>query len=156
GRLHPAEVRPAVVAEMADVDTVVAVKYEVGRPAIAGVLDVHRRCGDRILVSDPGEWNAPVWINAFGMQWMGTSGYEYYGGAGPEFFRLFHAGEWDRGMELYWRIQPARQARASDAASYAGAGIIHRFNWKYMAWLQGYNGGPLRAPVMRLNDGALK
>ena len=34
--------------------------------------------------------------------------------------------------------------RANPRASYAGANFIHRLNWKYMGWLQGYNGGPLR------------
>jgi dihydrodipicolinate synthase/N-acetylneuraminate lyase len=156
GRIHPSEFPPALVARLADLDTVVAAKYEVGRPAIAGVLEVQRLCGDRILVSDPGEWNAPVWINAFGMQWMGTSGYEYFGDAVPRMFRLLHEGQWDAAMEIYWRIQPARLARLADAASYAGANFLHRFNWKYMGWLQGYNGGPLRAPVMRVGDASMK
>jgi dihydrodipicolinate synthase/N-acetylneuraminate lyase len=156
GRLHPSEFPPSLVAELANIDTVVAAKYEVGRPAIAGVLQVHKLCGDRIVVSDPGEWNAPVWVNAFGMQWMGTSGYEYFGGTVPQMFRLLHEGQWDEAMEIYWRIHPARVARLADAQSYAGANFIHRFNWKYMGWLQGYNGGSLRAPVMRVGDAALK
>src|SRR5207248_1283521 len=42
GRIHPSEFPPALVARLADVDTVVAAKYEVGRPAIAGVLEVQR------------------------------------------------------------------------------------------------------------------
>jgi 4-hydroxy-tetrahydrodipicolinate synthase len=55
-------------------------------------------------------------------------------------------------MEIYWRINPARQARITIQASFAGANYIHRYLWKYQAWLQGYNGGPMRQPVMKLTD----
>jgi 4-hydroxy-tetrahydrodipicolinate synthase len=28
--------------------------------------------------------------------------------------------------------------------------------WKYQAWLNGYNGGPIRQPVMKLNNGQMR
>jgi 4-hydroxy-tetrahydrodipicolinate synthase len=38
-------------------------------------------------------------------------------------------------------------------ASYSvGAGILHRMVWKYQAWLNGFNGGPLRQPTMKIRD----
>ena len=36
---------------------------------------------------------------------------------------------------------------------YSAAKLLHRPAWKFMGWLQGFNGGPLRMPQMRL-DGA--
>jgi dihydrodipicolinate synthase/N-acetylneuraminate lyase len=156
GRLHHSEMSAASIAEMAKIPNIVAVKCEGGRPAIGYVLEVQKLCGDKVLVSDPMEFNAPVWVELFGMQWMGTSCFEYFGSAIPDCFALLHKGEWQKAMEIYWRIHPARQARMADMQSYAGANFIHRFNWKYMGWLNGMNGGPLRLPVMKLNDGAMK
>jgi 4-hydroxy-tetrahydrodipicolinate synthase len=44
-------------------------------------------------------------------------------------------------------------AYRSVTATYSvGAGIIHRMVWKYQAWLQGFNGGPLRQPTMKIRD----
>jgi 4-hydroxy-tetrahydrodipicolinate synthase len=34
----------------------------------------------------------------------------------------------------------------------AGTTFVHRMLWKYQGWLQGFNGGPARAPHMRLAD----
>jgi 4-hydroxy-tetrahydrodipicolinate synthase len=155
-RLHPSDLPVSLVADLAKLPNTVAIKAEGGPPAIGYVLELHKVCGDKLLISDPREYNSPVWVDMFGMQWMGTSGYEYYGNAVPEYFRLLHEGKWTRAMEIYWRIQVARLTRIADAQSYAGANFIHRFNWKYMGWLNGFNGGPLRLPVMKLSDSAMK
>jgi 4-hydroxy-tetrahydrodipicolinate synthase len=40
-------------------------------------------------------------------------------------------------------------------ASFAGANFIHRASWKYQGWLNGFNGGPLRLPVMKFTDPAV-
>jgi len=155
-RLSHSDISAGLIAEMAKIPNVVAVKCEGGRPAIGYTLEVQKLCGDKILVSDPMEFNSPVWVELFGMQWMGTSCFEYFGDTVPKYFNLLHQGEWKKAMEIYWRIHPARQARLADMQSYAGANFIHRFNWKYMGWLNGMNGGPLRMPVMKLNDGQMK
>ena len=34
--------------------------------------------------------------------------------------------------------------------------FLHRMMWKYQGWLNGFNGGPLRRPTMRLNDATMK
>ena len=142
-----------VLTRMADLENVVAVKYEVGRPGIAGDYQLWRGLkGKRVLFSDPLEAHSPLTVDMFGQQWMGTSNYEYWGGAVPEYFALLRKGEFDRAMEIYWRINPARQTRVALQATFAGANFIHRYLWKYQAWLQGYNGGPMRQPVMKLND----
>ncbi|KAA9159049.1 dihydrodipicolinate synthase family protein [Amycolatopsis acidicola] len=154
-RLHPAELSPRLVAELADHPRAVALKCEggLGNGAHADVL---RLCGDKLLISDPREATAPGHVQWFGMQWMGTSVFQYYGDAVPKYFDLMHQGKWDEAMEIYWRLQPARTARQADTASYSGAHFIHRQSWKYMEWLAGFNGGRLRMPTMRLNDGATR
>jgi 4-hydroxy-tetrahydrodipicolinate synthase len=52
-------------------------------------------------------------------------------------------------MRLYWQVDPARHANAKIGAI-GGANTVHRMAWKYQAWLNGYNGGPLRMPTARL------
>jgi 4-hydroxy-tetrahydrodipicolinate synthase len=142
-----------VLVRAADLENVVAIKYEVGRPGIGGDYEFWKMIkGKRVLFSDPLEAHSPLTVEMFGMQWMGTSNFEYWGGAVPECFGLLRKGEFDKAMEIYWRINPARQARIAIQASFAGANFIHRYLWKYQAWLQGYNGGPMRQPVMKLTD----
>lgn len=148
----PGQTDRAVLERLATIETVVAIKYEAKHPA-AGMAQIQRVVGERLVVCDSMEFNAPGWINAYGMQWMGTSGYEYYGERVPAWFAALRTGDWDSGMELYWSMQPAREARGALHASIAGAKLLPRPAWKYMGWLQGFNGGPVRMPQMRL-DGA--
>jgi 4-hydroxy-tetrahydrodipicolinate synthase len=136
---------------------VIGVKYEVGRPGAVGNFECFRRlAGKRVVVSDPFEANAPVWTELFGMQWVGTSNYEYYGSAVPTMFDLLRKGDRAAALDLYWKIQPARVMRASLQADFGGANFIHRYLWKYQGWLNGYNGGPLRQPTMKLADGQMR
>jgi len=152
-RLHQSGYPPKVLVRAADLENVVAIKYEVARPGIGGDYEFWKMIkGKRVLFSDPLEAHAPLTVEMFGMQWMGTSNFEYWGGAVPQTFGLLRKGEFDKAMEIYWRINPARQARIAIQASFAGANFIHRYLWKYQAWLQGYNGGPMRQPVMKLTD----
>lgn len=156
-RFHSSGYPPKVIERAAGLENVVAVKYEVGRPGIAGDFEMWKMLkGKRVLFSDPFEAHSPLTVEMFGQQWMGTSNYEYWGGAVPDYFRLLQAGEFERAMEIYWRINPARQARAAIQATFAGANFIHRYLWKYQGWLQGYNGGPMRLPVMKLNDSQMR
>jgi 4-hydroxy-tetrahydrodipicolinate synthase len=156
-RLHTSGYPTDVIVRAADIENVVAVKYEVGRPGIAGDYECWKRLkGKGILFSDPLEAHSPLTVEIFGMKWMGTSNYEYWGPAVPQYFALLQKGEYERAMEIYWRINPARQARVAAQAAYSGANFIHRYLWKYQGWLQGYNGGVMRQPVMKLNDGQMK
>jgi len=155
-RLHPSELSPTLVARLADHPNAVALKCEGGGSGNGSHVDAMRLCGDKLLISDPREGTSPGHIQWFGMQWMGTSNFQYFGDAVPNYFRLMHEGKWDEAMEIYWRIHPARTTRLADLQSYSGAHFIHRPSWKYMEWLNGFNGGPLRMPTMRLNDGATK
>ena len=90
------------------------------------------------------------------MQWMGTSNYEYVGGKVPEYFSLLDEGPEDKAQELFWKLQPARAQRLAEQATFSGANFIHRYLWKYQAWLNGYNGGPVRQPAMKINDGQMR
>jgi hypothetical protein len=47
---------------------------------------------------------------------------------------------------------PACAQRTVSATYAGGAGILHRMVWKYQAWLNGFNGGPLRQPTMKIRD----
>jgi 4-hydroxy-tetrahydrodipicolinate synthase len=155
-RLSPADLSAQLVSRLADHPRAVALKCEGGAPGNGAHADVMRLCGDKLLISDPREATAPGHVQWFGMQWMGTSLFQYFGDAVPSYFSLMHEDRWDEAMEIYWRIQPARAARAADGQSYHGANFIHRLSWKYMEWLVGFNGGALRMPTMRLNDAATK
>jgi 4-hydroxy-tetrahydrodipicolinate synthase len=141
-----------VLDRLTKVDTIVAVKYELGRQQTVNTYETFRRLQDAdVLLADPMEYNAPMWVDLFGMQWMGTSNYEYYGGYVPRLLELLHAGDTGGAMEEYWRVQPARSARATTMST-GGANLVHRYLWKFQAWLNGYNGGPIRQPAMKLSD----
>ena len=152
-RLHPSGFPPSVIKRAAEIANIVAIKYEVGRPGIAGDLEIYKMLnGSGVLFSDPLEAHSPLTVEYFEQQWMGTSNYEYWGGAVPEYFALLQKGEFEKAMEIYWRIQPARNARVAIQGTVAGANFIHRSLWKYQQWLQGYNGGRMRQPIAKLTD----
>lgn len=154
GHLHPSGFSPSLIGRMIkELPTVVAVKNEIGGPGVGGIAEVFMRYGDEVVVSDPFEQNAPAWVSTFGMQFMGSSNYEYLGDAAVRMFEMLRAGKLDEAMELYWQAHPARQANAQLAGSYMpGGGLIHRLLWKYQYWLNGFNGGPIRAPHLRLME----
>lgn len=142
--------------ELAAIPNVVAIKQEVGQPGVVGSYEVFRRLADSgVIITDPFEPNVLLWAELFETKWIGTSNYEYLGSSVPQMMELARTGELDRALEIYWRVQPARQARARITASFAGANFNHRYFWKFQSWLQGYNGGPLRAPAMKLTDGLM-
>jgi hypothetical protein len=109
-----------------------------------------------VIVECPLEQYAPGLIDAYGMPWIGTSAYDSFGDRVPRWFKLFHEGKWDEGMELYWSYQAAREAKGAFHASFGGANLIHRNGWKYLSWLHGYSGGLLRMPQMRLNPNQMR
>ena len=158
GRLHPSDFSPQLIGRLIDdVPNVVAIKNEIGPPGVAGVAEVFYRFRDRVVVSDNFEQNAPAWAMTFGMPFMGTSNYEYMGGEVPRYFALLQEGKFDEAMEIYWRLHPARQANAQVMQSFIpGTGIVHRLVWKYQYWLNGFNGGPIRQPHLRINDNQMR
>jgi 4-hydroxy-tetrahydrodipicolinate synthase len=154
-RLHPSGYPGKVMIEAAKLDNLVACKFEVG--GIAGHYEFWRKIKDlNVLYSDPMEANFPVSVELFGQQWSGTSGYEIFAGESPKLFKLLRDGKHDEAMQLYWRIDPIRQMRSQSSAYMSGAHFINRSLWKYWAWLNGYNGGPMRQPVSKVSDGQMR
>jgi 4-hydroxy-tetrahydrodipicolinate synthase len=156
-RVHPSGYPLDAIVELAGLENVIGVKYEVGRPGATGTYECFKALQDtNVVVSDPFEPNAPIWTDLFGMQWMGTSNYEYYGDRMPRMFAALTEGRREEAMDIYWQTQAARVTRGSVQATFEGASFIHRYLWKYQAWLNGYNGGPLRQPAMKLSDKAMR
>lgn len=152
-RLDPAGYPLDVIVDVAKADNVMAVKYEVGRPGVIGTYECFKAFKDsKVIVSDPFEANAPIWTENFEMPWMGTSNYEYFGDVPPRMLAALLDGRREEALDLYWQIQPARSSRLAEQATFGGANFIHRYLWKYQAWLTGFNGGPMRQPIMKLAD----
>jgi 4-hydroxy-tetrahydrodipicolinate synthase len=157
-RIHPsAGFGPDLIERLLDdCPNIVAIKAEGGMPAIGGFVDVYHRFHDRVLVIEPIEGNGLPLATLVDMPFMGTSNYEYYGPMIPRIFALIRAGRVNEAMDAYWTLYPARQATTAAMAVLAGSNFLHRMLWKYQGWLQGFNGGPLRAPTMRLVDRQMK
>jgi dihydrodipicolinate synthase/N-acetylneuraminate lyase len=157
GRIHPSGFPTTLIRRLLDdVPNICAIKNEVGYPGVGGVGEIFHRFRDEVVVTDPFEINSPAWVTAFDMQFLGTSNYEYMGDRIPRYFDWLRAGKFDDAMEIYWSLQPAREANASIAGGYRGVGLINRLAWKYQGWLNGFNGGPIRQPHLRLWDGQMR
>lgn len=155
GRLHPAGFPVSLLERMVEeIPQVMGIKNEVGGPGVGGIAAVFERFNGEVVVTDPLEFNAPAWIRAYGMSFMGTSNYEWMGPKVPEMLKLLSDPEtWNAGMSLYWQMAPARRAHAAVCTPLvANTGLVPRMHWKYQAWLNGYNGGPIRQPHMRISQ----
>lgn len=153
-RLHPAAFPVELLERLvADCPMLVAIKNEIGLPYAGGLDDVFRLLGDKVVVTDPMESNAPIWIRHYGMKFMGTSNYEAFGPRIPQMLELLgDPATWNGGMDLYWRNTPIRKANSATVSPVvATTGMVPRSIWKYQGWLNGFNGGPLRAPLARIN-----
>jgi dihydrodipicolinate synthase/N-acetylneuraminate lyase len=157
-RFHPSGFSPDLIERLVrEVPSVIAIKNEVGGPGVGGLAHIFERYAGELLVTDPFERNSPAWVLGHGMQFMGTSNYEAFGGAVVEYFDLLQAGKTEEAMAIYWQVHPIRQADAALATQYMpGAGIVHRQLWKYQYWLNGFNGGPIRQPQLRLKTSQMK
>lgn len=148
---HPAGFPMDALDEIVKLETVAALKYEGGGAALFSAFDeVFHRCNDHAIIENPMEMHTPALIRAYGVPWFGTSGYEALGGRPVEVYNHATAGDHDKAMEVFWSSAPARAAKGQFHGTFAGANLIHRVGWKYLGWLQGFNGGLLRMPQMRL------
>jgi dihydrodipicolinate synthase/N-acetylneuraminate lyase len=155
--LHPSGFPPDALAEMVKLETAAALKYEGGGGALFTAFDeVFHRCADDVLVINPMEMHIPMQVRNYGARWFGTSGYEALADRPPRVLAAAAEGDFARAMALFWSCQPARETKGAFHATFSGAGLIHRVGWKYLGWLQGYTGGLLRMPQMRLNPGQMK
>lgn len=155
--LHPAGFPIDALAEMSKLETAAALKYEGGGPALfSAFTEVFERCGKDVIVQNPMEQHAPALSRNFGVRWWGTSAYESFGDRVPKMMNALNSGDYEQAMATFWSYHPGREAKGAFHASFAGANLIHRNGWKYLSWLQGFNGGLLRMPTMRLSPGQMK
>jgi 4-hydroxy-tetrahydrodipicolinate synthase len=93
------------------------IKNEIGLPYAGGLGDVFEKFAGQVLVTDPLEHNAPIWIRNYGMRFMGTSNYEALGDLVPRMLqKLSGEGTWDEGTELFWQISLVRRPTRRSAA----------------------------------------
>lgn len=150
-RLHPSSMPIDLLERLVDdCPNVVAIKAEGGFPSLGGFAEVWYRLSDRVLVTMPVEQHAVPLATLTGMQLIATSNTEYYGDTVPRMMELVRAGKRDEAMELFWRIDPARVANRNLANTTQSGHSINRSAWKYQAWLNGFNGGPIRLPTNRI------
>jgi dihydrodipicolinate synthase/N-acetylneuraminate lyase len=155
--LHPAGFPVDALIETAKFETTAAVKYEGGGAAsFTALTEVYEQCRDYAIVQNPHEMNVPAQAKLFGTRWWGTSGYEAYGDRVPQLMAALNSGDKAKADEIFWSYHPAREAKGAFHAGFHAANLIHRNGWKYLGWLQGFNGGLLRMPQMRLLPGQMK
>lgn len=153
GHLDPSGFPLEVFVDLAALPNVIGVKYEVGHPGEVAIYQCFEAFRDKkVFVSDAQEINLPMWHDLFDVRWIGTNNFEYYGDRIPRVLDLLTVGRRDDALDLYWATHPARVTRQAVQSSYGGANFVHRYLWKYQAWLNGYNGGPLRQPAMKISS----
>jgi 4-hydroxy-tetrahydrodipicolinate synthase len=157
-RVHPAGMSVALVRRLLkDCPNIAAIKSEQGFPLPAGLCEMYHHFRDEVVISSPIEGDAIPLMSLMKLQFSGTSNTAWMGDYYPRAFELARRGDWEEAMALYWRVNPARNANGAAAQSYAGGtGVLNRTMWKYQDWLAGFNGGPLRAPAMRVPDRFMK
>jgi dihydrodipicolinate synthase/N-acetylneuraminate lyase len=153
-RVHPMGMSVELIGRLiADCPNVTAVKSEQGFPLISGLMEMYHHYRDQVIISCPIEGDCIPLMSLMDLQFSGTSYTQWMGDYFPKAFQLAREGKWEEAMKLYWRVQPARLASGGATAAYMpGVNFINRTNWKYMDWLAGFNGGPLRAPTPRMPD----
>lgn len=157
-RVHPAGMSLELVRRLLkDCPNIVAIKSEQGFPLPAGICEMYHHFRDEVVISCPIEADAIPWMSLMKLQFSGTSNTQWMGDYYPRAFELARTGHFEEAMKLYWRVNPARQANtAASAASAPAIGALNRTQWKYQDWLAGFNGGPLRAPSLRIPDRWMK
>jgi len=152
-RVHPSDLEAFLIRRLIDdCPNVAAVKAEGGMPNVMGFVECHRLFGREIVVTCPLEVDMIPLAQLVPMQFSGTSNTEYYGGMIPRIFKLLQEQRFDEATRLYWQLHPARKANAAANAYVPQTLFLHRMLWKFQGWLNGFNGGPMRRPTMRLND----
>ncbi|MDF3311062.1 dihydrodipicolinate synthase family protein [Rhodococcus sp. T2V] len=155
--LSPTGFPVEALEEMSKIESAAALKFEGGGSALFSALtEVVDKVGDNLVVEYPQEQQIPAQNRLFGTRWWGTSAYESYGDRVPKLIDALVADKFDQAMEIFWSYNAAREAKGAFHASFPGANLIHRQGWKYLSWLNGFNGGLLRMPTMRLAPGQMK
>jgi len=156
-RLHGADIPAPILRRLIDdCPNVVAIKAEGGYPGIMGQVECHRLFGKEVIVSCPMENDMIPLAQILPIQLSATSNTEYFGSMIPHIFNLLQKKDYDEATRLFWQTQPARKANiVANAPSIAANMFINRMIWKYQAWLQGFNGGPLRQPTNKISEAVM-
>lgn len=157
-RVHPAGMSQALIRRLLDdCPNIVAIKAEQGFPHVGGLIETYHNFGKEVIISCPIESDIIPLMSLMKVQFSGTSYTQWMGDYFPKAFDLALKGDWQAAMDLYWQVQPARGAVGAATGAYMpGSNFINRTHWKYMDWLAGFNGGPLRAPAARIPDRFMK
>ena len=157
-RVHPAGMPVSLVRRLLDdCPNIVAIKSEQGFPLPAGICEMYHHFRNEVVISCPIEGDAIPLMSLMELQFSGTSNTAWMSDYYPKAFELARTGRWEEAMAMYWKVNPARSANGAAAQTYAGGtGVLNRTMWKYQDWLAGFNGGPLRAPAMRVPDRLMK
>jgi 4-hydroxy-tetrahydrodipicolinate synthase len=151
--VHPMGMSPQLMQRMVkEIPNLVAIKAEHDLPHIAGFIWTWNHFKDDVVITCPIARDAIPLKTVVPIQAWATSNYQFFGPIVPRIFNLLEQGDTEQAWELYWKLQPAFNYNGGTP----GANFVHRMEWKYQGWLSGYNGGPLRQPTMRLNDGQMR
>lgn len=157
-RIHPAGMSLALIRRLLDdCPNIVAIKAEQGFPHVGGLIETYHKFGHEVVISCPIESDIIPLASLMKVQFSGTSYTQWMSDYFPRAFDLAVQGRHDEAMQLYWQVSPARGAVGAATGAYMpGSNFINRTQWKYMDWLAGFNGGPLRAPTPRIPDRLMK
>lgn len=157
-RIHPAGMSNELIRRLLDdCPNIVAIKAEQGFPNPIGPIETYAQFGKEVIISCPIESEIIPLMSLMDLQFSGTSCTQWMGDYFPLAFELARMGRHEEALKLYWQVQPARAAYGAATGSYMpGTNAINRTHWKYMDWLAGFNGGPLRAPSQRIPDRFMK
>lgn len=151
-RLHPADIPASVIRKLLDnCPNIVAIKAEGGMPSIMGFVECYRLFGKEVIVESPLFGDLVPLAQLVPIQFTGTSNTHFFGATVPHVMELLQQKKFDEATEIYWKTAPARQANGVVNGSSAGGHFLNRMVWAYEGWLQGYNGGPLRQPTMKIH-----
>lgn len=157
-RIHPAGMSLALIRRLLDdCPNIVAIKAEQGFPHVGGLIETYHKFGREVIISCPIESDIIPLASLMKVQFSGTSYTQWMSDYFPRAFDLAVQGRHEEAMQLYWQVAPARGAVGAATGAYMpGSNFINRTQWKYMDWLAGFNGGPLRAPTPRIPDRLMK
>lgn len=148
--LHPADIPLPLLRRLVDdCPNVVSIKAEGGMPYIMSAIEVHREFHKEVVISCPLEYEYVPLAQVIPIPFCGTNYSSYYGPWLPSVHKLIQAGKYDEATQAWYKVDPAR--KAFSGVPMAMSGLINRTIWKYQAWLQGYNGGPIPHPTPRLH-----
>jgi 4-hydroxy-tetrahydrodipicolinate synthase len=152
-RIHPSDIPTRLIRRLIDdIPNVAVIKAEGGYPNIQSAVECNRLFGDEVVISVPIEGDLIPLSQVMPIQLSATSDHEFFGPVIPRVMQLLRDGKYDDATEIYWQLHPARKVKAALFPGLHGGSVLNRQAWKFQGWLQGYNGGPLRQPTMRLQD----